>query len=270
MTTIIPSLRKHLKSLAKPALGLGALAAVLAGCTYNEELGRSQLLLGDPSSMVSQANQAWAQIKQQERISTDPRYTSRLDRVSVRLIRAMGDDPARWEYRVFDSDDLNAFALPGNKIGVYTGIMDLMENDAQLAAVVGHEIQHVRYNHSQERYAQQTLGQIGAVGVGVAVGSQCETDACRQRALQGATLGALGFFLLPNSREHELEADIGGLRLMVQAGYNPCEAIDFWRNMERASANSSRPPEFLSTHPAPGNRIAQLRAEASRLGYQCS
>lgn len=270
MSKRLSILHKHLKAFVKPAIMACALSVGLFGCTtYNEELGRNQLLLGDPSGMVSQANQAWTQIKQQERISTDVRYTSRLNRVSEKLIRALGQSPSNWEYRVFASDDLNAFALPGNKIGVYTGIMDIMQNDDQLAAVVGHEIQHVRYNHAQERAAQQTVGQLGVIGIGIAAGSQCETDECRERALQGASLGAMGFFLLPNSRKHELEADIGGLRLMVQAGYNPCEAITFWRNMERASAGSSRPPEFLSTHPSPGNRIAQLQGQAAQLGYQC-
>lgn len=269
MTTFLPALRKRFKSLLKPALAIGALTAAVTACTYNEELGRNQLLLGDSAAFASQANQAWSQLKQKERVSTDPRYTSRLNRVAPKLIRAMGDDPAKWEYRVFENDSLNAFALPGNKFGVYTGIMDIMQNDAQLAAVVGHEISHVRYKHSQERYAQQTLGQVGAIGVGVAAGSQCETDACRQRALQLSTLGALGFFLLPNSRAHELEADIGGLRLMVQAGYNPCEAVEFWRIMNARTANSSRPPEFMSTHPGPENRIATLKREAARLGYNC-
>lgn len=270
MTDFLTAAKTRLVRVIRPMLGLGLAAALTASCTYNEELGRNQLLLGDSAAIASQADQAWLQIKQQEKISTNPAYTSRLNRVSTKLLRAMGENPAAWEARVFDSDELNAFALPGNKIGVYTGIMDIAETDGQLAAVVGHEISHVRYRHAQERAAQQTLGQVGVIGVGAAIGSQCETDECRQRALTGASLGAMAFFLLPNSRSHELEADAGGLQLMARAGYNPCEAIDFWRNMERASAGGSRPPEFLSTHPDPGNRIAQLRAEASRLGYRCN
>ena len=269
MTKLLATAKSAIARSLKPALVAGIAVGLLSGCTYNEELGRNQLLLGNPDSIIPQANQAWVQLKQQEKVSTDPKYTSRLNRVSQRLIRAMGDNPASWEYKVFASKELNAFALPGKKIGVYTGIMDIMENDDQLAAVVGHEIQHVRYNHAQERSAQQTLGQVGVIGVGAAVGSQCETDECRNRALQGATLGAMGLFLLPNSRSHELEADAGGLQLMVRAGYNPCEAINFWRNMERASAGQSRPPEWLSTHPNPGNRIASLRSQARQLGYNC-
>lgn len=252
------------------ALLLSAIAtAGLSGCVYNEELGRNQLLLGNPDSMIAAANDAWVQINQQEQVSRDPRYTTRLNRVAPRLLRAMGENPSAWDYRVFASKDLNAFALPGNKIGVYEGIMDIMDNDDQLAAVVGHEIAHVRYNHSQERYAQQTLGTVGAVGVGVAAGSQCETDSCRQRAIGLASLGATAFFLLPHSRKHEIEADVGGLRIMADAGYDPCEAIKFWQNMQRASSGGGRPPEFLSTHPDPDNRIANLRAEAQRLGYNC-
>lgn len=269
MTNLFAKTKSVIARSLKPAVLAGFTAALIIGCTYNEELGRNQLLLGNPDSMATQANQAWIQLKQQEKISTNPKYTTRLNRVSDKLLRAMGENPATWEARVFDSKELNAFALPGNKIGVYTGIMDIMENDGQLAAVVGHEISHVRYNHAQERAAQQTLGQVGVIGVGAAIGSQCETDECRNRALQGASLGALGLFLLPNSRSHELEADSGGLQLMVKAGYNPCEAVNFWRNMEKASAGQSRPPEWMSTHPNPGNRIASLQAQARQLGYNC-
>ena len=256
----------------KKLMALTIVAAMLTGCaTYNEELGRNQILFGDPQAFARSANAAWTEIKQKERVSTDTRYTSRLNRVSQRLLRAIGENPASWEYLVFDSRDLNAFALPGNKIGVYEGIMDIMENDAQLAAVVGHEIAHVEFLHSQERYGQQTLGQLGAVAAGVAAGSQCdERDArCRQRALALAGTGATVFFLLPHSRQHEREADIGGLRYMVQAGYDPCEAAAFWQNLIRASAGQQRPPEFLSTHPDPQNRIALLRSEAQKMVYSC-
>lgn len=251
------------------ALLLGA--AVLAACAYNEELGRNQLLLGDSQSITQAAGTAWNQLKKEEKISTDARYTSRLNRVANKVITATGGNPAEWEVLVFDSDDLNAFALPGNKVGVYTGIMDIMKNDAQLAAVVGHEIAHVKFNHSQERYAQNVLGQVGAIGAGLALGSRCQDgdSACQQQALSMAALGVSVFGILPYSRVHELEADSGGLRYMVQAGYDPCEAIDFWQNMQKASAGKARPPEFLSTHPGGDTRIQNLRSEASRLGVAC-
>ncbi|ADM10393.1 hypothetical protein PB2503_11744 [Parvularcula bermudensis HTCC2503] len=267
MHTLSPFKRAAQSAVA----GLALLTLGLAGCSYNEELGRNQLLIGGAGSIAAQADQAWAQIKEQEKVSTDTRYTSRLNRVAPKIVRALGEDPATWDYVVFDSDDLNAFALPGNHIGVYTGIMDIMENDAQLAAVVGHEVAHVRFNHSQERMAQSTLAQIGVLGVGAVIGATaCESDQCQQGALTAASVGAMALFLLPHSRSQELEADVGGLRLMAKAGYNPCEAIEFWQNMQRASANQSRPPEFLSTHPGSDNRITTLRTEAQRLGYRCS
>ncbi|MEE4211683.1 MAG: M48 family metallopeptidase [Parvularcula sp.] len=255
----------------KGAIAALALTLGVAGCTYNEQLGRNQLLLGSEESIAAAADQAWAQIKQQERVSQDPRYTTKLNRVAPKLITAMGGNPAEWDYQVFASDDLNAFALPGKKIGVYTGIMDITENDAQLAAIVGHEIAHVEFNHARERSAQNTLGQVGALGVGLALGTQCQEGdrACQDRSLQMAALGVSVFGILPYSRTHELEADVGGLRLMRQAGYDVCEAVEFWRNMQQASANQARPPEFLSTHPGGDTRIQTLQQEARRLGANC-
>ena len=272
---VMKRLKNRLSLAAAGLLSLG-----LAACAYNEELGRNQLLFGaSPQQMAQAASGAWNDIKRQQRVSNDPRYTSRLNRVAPKIIRAAGGNPAEWEYLVFASDDLNAFALPGGKIGIYTGIMDIMENDAQLAAVVGHEVGHVNYRHAAERSSQGMLAQLGLAAGTIAGASQCsgsqsaaERQSCEQRAgmmVQAFGLGAVYGAILPYSRTHELEADSGGLRYMVQAGYNPCEAMDFWRNMANASAGQARPPEFLSTHPASDTRIDNLRADARRLGYQC-
>lgn len=248
--------------------------AGLTGCAYNPELGRSQLIFTGEASMAQAAASSWNQIKQQQRVSRDPAYTSRLNRVAPRLLSASGENPAQWEYLVFESDDLNAFALPGNKIGIYTGIMDIMANDSQLAAVVGHEIAHVKYRHSAERYSQNVLASVGIIGATVALGSGCDSrDAnCQDRssaAAQALGIGAIYGAILPFSRKHELEADVGGVRYMQRAGYDVCEAITFWRGMARASAGQSRPPEFASTHPASQTRINSLRTEIGRLGRTC-
>lgn len=260
--------------------GLVAVAGLstMSGCTYNEELGRSQLLFTGQQSMAQAAAASWEQLKQQQRISTDPRYTSRLNRVAPRLLRAAGEDPSRWEYLVFEDDSLNAFALPGGRIGVYTGIMDTMRNDAQLATVVGHEIAHVKYRHSGERYSQQMAASLGIGIAAIAAGTGCdgstrERRECERRnsaMVQALGVGAMFGAILPYSRKHELEADVGGVRYMARAGYDTCESIEFWRRMAAASEGQQRPPEFASTHPASGTRISQLQSAVRQMGRTCS
>ncbi|MEM6912420.1 MAG: M48 family metallopeptidase [Pseudomonadota bacterium] len=248
--------------------------AALVGCTYNPELGRSQLIFAGEASMAQAATSTWTQLKQTQQVSRDPAYTSRLNRVSQKILIAAGQNPSQWEYLVFESDDLNAFALPGNRIGFFTGIMDIMANDAQLAAVVGHEVAHVLYRHSAERYSQNVLASVGVIGATVALGAGCSSNdtACQDRsATAGQALGTGALFgaILPYSRKHELEADVGGLRYMQRAGYDVCEAITFWERMTRETAGQPRPAEFASTHPASQTRINTLRNEAARLGRRC-
>ncbi|MGF1545621.1 MAG: M48 family metallopeptidase [Parvularculaceae bacterium] len=242
-------------------LATGAVVAFVPGCAYNEELGRSQLLFVSSGQMAQLASSAWTDLKRQERLSNDPKYVSRMERVAPKIIRASGGDPSRWEVQVFASDQLNAFALPGGKIGFYTGILDLMDNDAQVAAVMGHEVAHVKYNHSGERYSQSTLAQTGVSVAQVATsGSQYGGQIAGVLGL-GASLGVI----LPFSRKHELEADKFGLRYMHRAGYDANEAVRFWEKMSAAKQGGG-PPEFLSTHPADATRIAQLRREIALLG----
>ncbi|MFC3303105.1 M48 family metallopeptidase [Parvularcula lutaonensis] len=264
-------LRRSIIAAAMAVLGVAA-------CTYNEELGRSQLLFTGPDSMAQAAASSWEQLKTQRTISNDPRYVSRLNRVAPRLIRAAGEDPSKWEYLVFEDPSLNAFALPGGRIGIHTGIMDIMKNDAQLAAVVGHEIAHVKYRHSAERYSQNVLASVGLGAASIAVGANCEGTAAERRAceqrsgalIQALGLGAIYGAILPYSRKHELEADTGGVRYMARAGYDPCEAIRFWKQMQAASAGQARPPEFASTHPASETRIRNLTEIVRKQGRTCS
>lgn len=240
--------------------GLAALGVILAGaCAYNETLGRNQLLFVSQGQMAQLASSAWTDLKKQEKISTDPKYTNRVNRVAPKIIQAAGGNPAEWEVRVFQSDDLNAFALPGGKIGIYTGILDLMENDAQIAAVIGHEVAHVNFNHSGERYSQSAAAQT-ALGAGSAIAGGSQTGAA---AMQALGLGAQVGLLLPFSRKHELEADKFGVRYMARAGYDPNEAVRFWEKM--TAKKDGAPPEFLSTHPSDATRIAQLKREIALL-----
>ena len=236
---------------------IGVLAA--GACAYNETLGRNQLLFVSSGQMAQLASSAWTDLKKQEKISTDPKYTSRVNRVAPKIIQAAGGNPAEWEVRVFQSDQLNAFALPGGKIGIYTGILDIMDNDAQIAAVLGHEVAHVNFNHSGERYSQSAAAQTAlSVGAAAAGSSQAGTA-----AVQALGLGAQYGVILPFSRKHELEADKFGVRYMARAGYDPNEAVKFWEKM--SSSKNGAPPEFMSTHPSDATRIAQLKREIALL-----
>ena len=240
-------------------LASGSVVVLAEGCTYNEELGRNQLLFVSSGQMAQLAASAWTDLKKEQKTTNDPKYVNRTNRVASKIISASGGNPAEWEVRVFDSKDLNAFALPGNKIGFYTGILDIMENDDQIAVVMGHEKAHVDFNHAGERYSQSTMAAAGLTVAQVAVsGSQYQNEILGVLGA-GASLGVI----LPFSRKHELEADKFGLRYMHRAGYNTNEAITFWEKM--AAKKSGAPPEFLSTHPSDATRIAQLRREIALL-----
>ena len=226
----------------------------VAACAYNEELGRSQLAFVPANQMSSLGSTAWADVKKKEKISTDQKYVSRLNRVAPKVLKAAGENPSQWDYQVFDSKQLNAFALPGNHFAVYTGIMDIMANDDQLAAVIGHEVGHVRANHGGERVSQQLGANVAMSAAQAAIGTGSQTG---QMALGALGVGAQYGVLLPFSRKHELEADRLGIQYMNRAGYDANEALKFWTKMGKSGG--PKPPEFMSTHPADATRIAQIR-----------
>ena len=167
-----------------------------------------------------------------------------------RIAAVSGHPEWDWQFTLFDNAEPNAFALPGGKVGVYTGLFKVAKNDAQLAAVMGHEVGHAIARHGAERMSHGILTQLGGVAVGAATGSQAYVDLYSQ----AATLGVI----LPYSRGQESEADEIGLMLMAEAGYDPREAVKLWQNFE--ALGGERPPEFLSTHPAEGTRIERLQA----------
>ncbi|NJM34653.1 MAG: M48 family metalloprotease [Rhodomicrobium sp.] len=248
--TVAMSRREIVKGLAA-----GSVVVLAPGCAYNEELGRNQLLFVSSGQMAQLASSAWTDLKKTEKTTNDPKYKSRMNRVAPRIITAFGGNPSEWEVQVFASKELNAFALPGNKIGFYTGILDIMENDDQIACVMGHECAHVNYNHSGERYSQSTLAQTGLTVAQVAVsGNRYQNEIIGVLGM-GASLGVI----LPFSRKHELEADKFGLRYMHRAGFNVDQAIVFWQKM--SAKKDGAPPEILSTHPSDATRIAQLQRE---------
>ncbi len=233
------------------------------GCTYNPELGRDQLMLVSDGALASASASAWNQLKQKEKISNDPKYTNRLRNVGRKITTAAGMQNQSWEYQAFESKEKNAFVLPGGKVGFYTGMMDFTDNDAQLAAIMGHEVGHVRAKHAAERYSQQLAGQIGLTAAQVAV--QAGEVSYGAPLIQAVGLGLQFGVLLPYSRRHELEADSIGLQYMTQAGYNPHQSVALWQKMARSGG--SRPPEFMSTHPDPTTRIAALQQQIKQMGY---
>ena len=165
-------------------------------------------------------------------------------------------DAFDWEVTVLQSEQANAFCLPGGKMAVYTGIVEVAQNDDALAAIMGHEIAHALLRHGGERMAHQKLVQVGAIAAGVAVG---DMEPQQQRMVLAALgAGAQYGVLLPFSRNHEIEADYIGLLLTAAACYDPRAAVGLWERMGEA-AGGQAPPEFMSTHPGHGTRIQQLQ-----------
>ena len=165
----------------------------------------------------------------------------------------------QWEYKLVESKEVNAWCMPGGKIVVYSGILPITKDDEGLATVLGHEVSHALANHGQQRMSAGMLQQLGAVGVGAAVGSNSEQTQQIAMTAYGAATQIGG--MLPFSRSHESEADKIGLTLMAIAGYNPEQSVVFWERMSaNAAASGKAPPEFASTHPSDATRIADLKA----------
>ena len=213
--------------------------------------------------------QAYQQILQQERwvdpdaaISRDirniaERLVAKVEVVEAALAAEHGMEPTRfsagfdWEVNVIDSDQANAFALPGGKMAVYTGLVPVARTEDAVAVVMGHEIAHALLRHGAQRMAQQRLSQIGQ-----AAGAFSGMDPQQQQMV----MAAMGYgYLLPYARKHETEADEVGLMLAAAACFDPREAVPLWERMGQASGGQA-PPEFASTHPNPGTRIANLQA----------
>ncbi|MBW8883067.1 MAG: M48 family metallopeptidase [Asticcacaulis sp.] len=235
--------------------------AALTSCETNETLGRQQLILVDDATLEQAALQGWQEQLKTAKISKDPVLNSRIQKVGARIVTAAGMGNARWEYVLFDDDQPNAFVIPGNKVGVNTGLFKVVKNDDQLAAVLGHETGHVIARHAAERASQQIATQTG---LGVVAGAT-KGNVSKAVANYGG-LGAQLGILLPYSRMQESEADRIGVDLMVKAGYRASEAIVLWQNMMALGAN--KPPEFLSTHPSDKTRIADLQAYIAQKGYK--
>jgi len=216
--------------------------------------GRPQLLLVSDDEMARLGVKAFNEAKAETPPTRDPSLSAYVRCVAVAITQHVAPNQA-WEVVVFESGQVNAFALPGGKIGVYTGLLRVAENPDQLATVLGHEIAHVAARHSNARVSAAL-----ATGTGLTLASLL---AGGPKGDNRELLGLLGVgaqlgILLPYSRDQETEADVLGLDYMAQAGFDPAASIELWRNMERASP--SQPPTFLSTHPSHEGRIKELTA----------
>ena len=217
-------------------------------------LGRSQLILMPESEVNQMGIQAFGVQKDKLPLSHDPAINDYVHCVTGILTRQV---QGQWEVAVFEDDTPNAFALPGQKIGVHTGILKVAQNQDQLAAVIGHEIGHVLAHHSNERISQQFATKSGMVLTQILAGSSASSPS-GQLLLGALGLGAQYGILLPFSRNQESEADLIGLDLIAKSGFDPRESIDLWQNM--AAAGGPSPVEFLSTHPSHQTRIRDLQA----------
>jgi predicted Zn-dependent protease len=216
-------------------------------------LDRRQVVLYSDAEMARQGEQAYRQMQSEMPTTPNSSESVYVQCVADYIIEALAE-PMRsslaWEVTVFDNEQANAFALPGGKIGVYNGLLDVAFNQHQLAAVMAHEVGHVLANHSNERASQSTLRNVGLTAARVLGASDVTIEAIDY----GTQLG----LFLPFNRTQESEADGIGIMLMAEAGFDPEQSIDLWENM--AAQGGSRPPEFLSTHPSPESRMADLRA----------
>ncbi len=250
-------------------LAVAALMAVaLVACATVPYTGRTSLNLLPDEMLLSMSLQQYSQVLKKSKLSQDKAKVAMIRRVGRRIARAAEDflretgrggdiKNYRWEFNLIDDDKVvNAWAMPGGKVAFYTGILPLTKDDNGVAVVMGHEVAHALAKHGNERMSHQLLVAMGGLALAVALHDKPRETRNIFLAVYG--VGAAVGFTLPYSRLHESEADRIGLMLMARAGYDPRVAPAFWERM--AKKGGPRPPEFLSTHPAPESRINTIRS----------
>ena len=264
----------------KNYISLLLLTLLLVACATNPFTGKKTIALVSNKQLFPTSFAQYNQVLSESKVVQGTSDAKMIDRVGQRIavaaerwLTANGHESYlndyKWEYKLIDSDQVNAWCMPGGKIAFYTGILPIAQNETGVAAIMGHEVAHALANHGQQRMSKGMLQQIGAIGV--AVGTSGQNPQQQQMWQQaygiGSTLGILAY-----SRKHENEADKIGLYLMAVAGYNPDEASELWKRM-KANSGGQAPPQFLSTHPSNDVRIANLKelsplakAEAKKFG----
>lgn len=235
---------------------------LVSSCATSPE-GRSQLKLLPDDQIDSMGVQSFEQIKKDTPESSNANVRAYVQCIANAIIPQLKEDnnPAQWEVRVFADDQANAFALPGNKIGVYEGLLKYAVNQDQVATVMGHELAHVIAEHGNERVSDQLAAQAGLTIAAIALGTSELSDSNKGLVMAGLGIGVQYGVILPFSRTHESEADLIGLDLMASSGFDPRESVKLWQNMAKSGG---QPPEFLSTHPSSATRIKDLNARMPR------
>jgi predicted Zn-dependent protease len=229
---------------------------VFIACSKTPYTNRKQMVMFSPQQELQMGYQSAQQILKTERLSNDRRINALVQRVGQKIARAAAQPGYKWQFFVIEKDQLNAFCLPGGKVFVYTGLFKAVQNEDQLAVVIGHEVSHAIARHGAERMSMIQLGRLGKQIASQTIGGGKYAQVINQAYGAGETYG----MVLPFSRKFEYEADEIGLYLMTKAGYNPKEAVKFWDNMRRLKQGTRNPPEFLSTHPADINRIRKIQS----------
>jgi len=241
-------------------------ALVITACATNPYTGKRTMALVSNDALLASSFTQYQQFLDENKVITGTADAEMVNRVGNRIRQAaekwaasIGQtsylDKYQWEYKLVDSDQVNAWCMPGGKIVVYTGILPLTKDETGLAVVLGHEVAHALLNHGQQRVSASILQELGAVGVSILAGGQSKETQDLIMSAYGA--GSTIFGTLPFSRSHESEADHIGLILMTVAGYNPELSVSFWERM--AALGGSKQPEFLSTHPSDKTRIGNLQ-----------
>jgi predicted Zn-dependent protease len=243
------------------------ISIILIGCSTVPMTGRQQLNLVSQSTMLSMSFQQYNEFLQENSLSDNAAQSQMVTRVGKRIQKAVEEyfsankmshelSSYSWEFHLIESEEVNAWCMPGGKVVIYTGILPITRDETGLAVVMGHEIAHAIAKHGNERMSQGLLAQAGGMALSTALESEPETT--RQLWMAAYGLGAQIGIIMPYSRLHENEADHLGLIFMSMAGYNPNEAVGFWQRMA-AKKGGEAPPEFLSTHPSNQTRINNLR-----------
>lgn len=266
----------------KKAIVVCAAAAMILSCATNPFTGKKTMAFVPDSSLFASSFQQYTEFLKEHKVVTGTSDAQMVQRVGGKIRKAAEQwlsahghsdylKDYKWEYKLVQDDAVNAWCMPGGKIVVYTGLLKVSRNEAGLATVMGHEVAHALANHGQQRMSASLLQQLGAVGVTAA--TEKSSEETRQLAMMAYGAGSSVAGMMPFSRKHESEADRIGLTLMAIAGYNPSEALSFWKRM--SSQGGSSVPEMLSTHPSDATRISNIqklipeaKSEAAKFGVK--
>ena len=260
-----------------------AIGLFIASCSTNPFTGKSNLSLVSNSEIFPTAFAQYDQFLKENKVVTGTKEAAMVTSVGQKIraaaekyLNSIGQkeylNGYEWEYKLVQSNEVNAWCMPGGKIVVYSGILPITKDESGLATVLGHEVAHALLNHGAQRMSTEMLAQLGAQGVAVATSGK--TESTQQIFQQAYGLGAQYGAILPFGRSQESEADKVGLTMMAIAGYNPENALSFWQRMS-ANAGGGGTPEFLSTHPSDNTRINNItkeipnaKAQATKLGVK--